>query len=241
MTSGTSFQTMHSFKHPKGISFLQAITRKNWNKTDQSRASLFEANITLAWPSTLPPAIALLGPSSGLRMAENHWLRPSARHPRPSRSCHLPAVQPHPPQSCPFSRQAPDILNPSQDHRCTALLQDCLPSCFSSLATSFLSCKPADFHFKIQLNHHLFSKDCLASLHALLSPEYCAPTFFANFLKTTRLWIFCFCVRLPYWPEPEERNWLIPGSPTPTISISPKPVQCLVHNWFSINVYGMNT
>lgn len=232
---------MHSFKHPKGISFLQAITRKNWNKTDQSRAALFEAQITLAWPSSLPPAIALLGPSSGLRMAENHWLRPSARHPRPSRSCPLPAVQPHPPPSCPFSHQAPDILNPSQERRCTALLQDCLPSCFSSPATSLLSCVPADLHFKIKLNHHLFRKDCLASLHALLPREYCAPTFFANFLKTTLTVNFLFLCPSPLlaWTWRKELiDFWIPSSYSFYI---PKPVQCLVHNWFSINVYGMNT
>ena len=93
-------------------------------------------------------------------------------------------------------------------------------SYFSSLPTSFLSRVPADFHFTIQLNHHLFREDFLASLHALVPPEYCVPTFFSNVLKTT-LWIFCFCVRLSYWPEPEERNWLISGSPAPTVSISP--------------------
>ena len=70
---------------------------------------------------------------------ENHWLRPSAQHPRPSRICPLPPIQPHLLQSCLFSHQASDTLNPHRFPGAPHHYRTVSTSCFSFLPTSFLS------------------------------------------------------------------------------------------------------
>ena len=114
---------MHSFKHPTGIFFLQAITRRKLKtEIDQSTAVLCQAKIILAWPSTLPQQwLCWVLPKDWKPLAEALGTASQALRELPSASYPATSTTVLPVLTSGFRH-----IEPSQIPRCTTPLQDCL-------------------------------------------------------------------------------------------------------------------